>query len=71
MLPMFMITLIEIKFFFKVKTYKTFVMFISPKSIFIVEVPTSWILLFFPPIVLMFLFVENPSFNKGVGEQQI
>jgi hypothetical protein len=39
-----MITLIEIKFFFKVKTYKTFVMFISPKSIFIVEVPTSWML---------------------------
>jgi hypothetical protein len=41
MLLMSMIVLIEIRFFLKVDTYKTFVMFISLESILMVQVPTS------------------------------
>lgn len=45
---------IEIRFFPKVDTYKIFVMFISPESVFTVEVPTPQMLWFSPPLVLMF-----------------
>jgi hypothetical protein len=60
MLLVRVIALTDIKLFFRAGIYRTlvmFVMFISQESIFIVAMPTPWMVWFSPPTILMFLLL--------------